>query len=214
MAVYSSLRVQTPPAIEPVDVDFLRRHARVDYDEDNDLLDFYLTSARQQAEKYLGRVLITQTLQWTMSERPPNGSMPLLPIPLLIMPIILSSPQIMNKPFELPRSPAQSVTSISVTGFDDTATVLTAGSDYTADLTLDPARIKLHWLTTPTRLLHVQTLFVAGYGDDETDVPLSIRHAIMLLATHYYENRGDVAAQIPQQFYDMLTPDRVAYFGG
>jgi hypothetical protein len=210
--VYSSLVVATPPAVEPVCVTLARKHARIDFVDDDDLIAFYLTSARQAAENYLGRVLITQTLQWTMSETPPNGSMPLLPIPLMILPLILSSPQIMNKPFELPRSPAQSIESVTVTDSDGNSTVLVADQDYTADLTTDPGRIKLHWLTTPSRLLHVQVMFVAGYGDPD-EVPLAIRHAVMLGMTAYYENRGDTSAEMPRAFYDLLTPYRVVYFG-
>jgi hypothetical protein len=204
--------VAVPPAAEPVTVCLARKHARVDFTDDDDLIAFYLTSARQAAENYLGRALVTQTLIWTMSETPPNGSMPLLPIPLMILPLILSSPQIMNKPFELPRSPAQSIESVTVTDRDGNSTELVADQDYTADLTTDPGRIKLHWLSTPSRLLHVQVQYVAGYGG-ASDVPLPIQHAIMLGMTSYYENRGDTSADMPRGFYDLLTPYRVVYFG-
>lgn len=210
--MYSSLRMVTPPVIEPVTVEFVSRHARIDFTDDADLVAIYLTSARMAAEQYLGRALITQTLDWTIQEQPVNGAMPLLPMPLLVLPIILSSPQIMNKPIELPRSPTQSIVSVTVTDRDGTITVLQP-TDYTADLSTDPGRIKMHWLTTPTRLLHVSIRFIAGYGDTIESVPLQIRHAIMVATAYYYENRGDTGGDLPDLFYKLLTPLRLVYFG-
>lgn len=195
-----------------VEVDFARRHARIDFVDDDDLLGFYLASARQAAENYLGRILVPQTLRYTFSEATPNASMPLLPVPLLVIPILLSTPQLMNKPIELPRANATAIEAVTTLDRNGVSTVLTEGTDYTVDLSLDPARIRLHWLTTPTRLLHVQIDFAAGYQNVQS-VPNMVVHAILLLTAHFYENRGDTDAAPPQQFYDLLTPYRVSFFG-
>lgn len=67
--LFTSLRVLTPPAVEPVSLDLLREHLRLDEDFDDSLLETYLAAARDSAEKYLGRALIPQTLQYTLSHK-------------------------------------------------------------------------------------------------------------------------------------------------
>lgn len=37
-------------------------------------------------------------------------------------------------------------------------------------------------------------LFTAGYGAAWTDVPVALRHAVILLASHYYENRAALSS--------------------
>jgi hypothetical protein len=67
--MYSALTILTPPAGEPVDLTLLSKHLRLDQDFDDTLLSGYLTAARSSAETYLGRALLTQTLQLTVSEQ-------------------------------------------------------------------------------------------------------------------------------------------------
>jgi len=43
----------------------------------------------------------------------------------------------------------------------------------------------------------VKIAMTVGYGDDTTDVPQAIRHAAMMLAAHWYENREAVAEGSP-----------------
>lgn len=67
--LFTSLRVLTPPTTEPVSLDLLRAHLRLDEDFDDPVLETYLIAARDNAEKYLGRVLMPQTLQWVVSKK-------------------------------------------------------------------------------------------------------------------------------------------------
>ncbi|HSR75949.1 MAG TPA: head-tail connector protein, partial [Xanthobacteraceae bacterium] len=69
--MFASLRVVTPPEQEPVPVELVRRHCRVDADYDDDLLAMYSASARSWAEAWLNRALITQELRYTISHSPP-----------------------------------------------------------------------------------------------------------------------------------------------
>lgn len=212
--MYSSLRVTTAPAIEPVSLDEAKRHLRLDTDGEDDLIPGFISAAREIAESQLNRALITQTLTWTMSQDPPSGALPLLPMPLLILPVILTAPQVMNRPLELPRCPVQSIVSVSQADTDGTEHVLTT-DDWIADLALDPARLRLNWTTMPRYLQHIQVVFVAGYGDNATDVPEPIRAAIKLLVAWLYEHRGDDAAEIwPKAVDYLLSSRRVFSFGG
>jgi uncharacterized phiE125 gp8 family phage protein len=57
--------------------------------------------------------------------------------------------------------------------------------------------------------------YTAGYDDaDPTAVPMPIRQAILVGTAHYYENRGDVPAEMPAAFYRLLDPYRLWTFAG
>jgi hypothetical protein len=213
--MYSSLRVVTPPATEPVSLVEMKAQLRITQDVDDALIGGMITAARWWAESYLGRALMLQTLLWTMSQDPPTGALPLLPMPLLVLPVIMTAPQVMNKPLELPRSPVQSIVSVTETDTDGTTHTLTAG-DWIADLTLDPARLRLNWITVPRFLQHIQVTFTAGYvAPDQIPVPILL--AIKLMVSWLYEHRGDVAeaaADPPKAMEYLLAPYRIAFFGG
>jgi hypothetical protein len=212
--VYSTLRVVTPPAIEPVSLTLARQHLRLDHESDDVLLAGYIAAARQWAEGWLGRVLITQTLRWTMAEDPPAGALPLLPMPLLVLPVILSFPQIWNRRLDLPRSPVQSVLAVTTVDQDGNSTILDPSADYSVDLSLDPGRLCLSRDTYPTYARHVSVDFVAGYGDTGLAAPASIIAGLLLLIGFLYENRGDAGGEMPEAAKQLMWPHRVMYFGG
>ena len=107
--MYSALTVLTPPASEPVTLDLLSKHLRLDQDFDDTLLSGYLTAARSSAETFLGRALITQTLQFTLTEHHSLGGVgegwgwngPVRPFRR-------------HRAIELPRAPVQSINSFAV----------------------------------------------------------------------------------------------------
>ncbi len=214
--MYNSLRVVTGPAKEAVSLEDARRHLRVDQSEDDDLIKSWVTTARMLIEAWSGRSLITQTLLWTMSQDPPSGALPLLPMPLLVLPVILSAPQVMNRPLELPRAPVQGIESVSQSDLDGTVTALSP-SDYTTDLAIEPARLLLNWSTIPSWLQHIQVRFKVGYGDTPADVPAPLIAAVKLLIAHLYENRGDAAdlAGAPPRAIDyLISPYKVQVWAG
>lgn len=214
--MYSSLRVVAPPATEPITLAEATQHIRIDQDYDNDLVQGLITTARMLVEQWTARALITQTLQWTMSQSVPSGALPLLPMPLLVLPIVLTAPQVINKPLELPRSPVQAITSVTWTDTDGTQYPLTAGADYMVDTALDPGRLRLTWLTMPRYLENIQVTFTAGYGDAESAVPAPLVSAIKLLVAWLYEHRGDnpeTAAEPPRAVEYLIAPYRLQFFG-
>lgn len=217
--MYTGLRLVTPPAAEPITVDQLRRHARIDTAEFDDLLAVYISTARTLAEQFLGRALYTQTLAWTMSQVPPSGALPLLPMPLLVLPVILSFPQIWNRPFDLPRAPVQSVSSVVVTYQDGTTATLDPAADYSVDLGVDPARLRLGSLNLPVYARELTVTFVAGYGAPPgtgaaSPIPAPILTGILFLATWLWEHRGDTGDDLPLTAQALMAPYRLAVFGG
>lgn len=207
----TTLTVVTLPAVEPVSLDQARTHCRIDTGSDDELLASYLTAARAMAEQLLGRVLITQTLLWTvMPENPVWPSMHFL-----------------RDPLELPRSPVQSISSVTVRDTYGNVTTIAAGSlpvvppaellGYKADLSVQPAQLVIGPGTILTdgrnlrqaNLDHVQVQFVAGYGTDGSTVPQPIRTAILLITAFLYENRGDAGGEMPRAARWLLDPYRL-----
>lgn len=210
--MYSTVSVVTPPAVEPVTVQVLQQHARIDYDYDNTLLAMYLTGARQAVEQFLGRALITQTLRWVMAHQAPINQFPLVPFTAYIFPLWMPYSMLFQRPIELPRAPVQAVSSISVGEWGKADTVLST-DQYSLDLTTEPARVRLHAGVATLPSDHIAIDFVAGYGADGTSVPLPIQLAILMMATFLYEHRGDDGGEMPEAVKNLLWPYRLYSFG-
>lgn len=204
--LHTALSVVSGPAAEPVSVVTARAHLRIDHTFDDALLAIYIATAREQAEKFLGRALITQTLRWTLAQaddRRPRG------------------PFRLRGTIELPRAPVQSISSVIVTDADGVTTNLVSG-DYMIDLTLEPARLDIDDAAVltggnvirGTDLQHIAVTFVAGYGTAATSLPPSIINAVLLHIAFLYERRGDDGGELPPAVNSLLAPHRLWHFGG
>lgn len=191
------LQVTTAPAEEPVSVAEAKAHLRIDVDNEDTLLEGYLLVAREQCELMARRALVTQTLQLRLECWPYDDRI------------------------ELPRPPLQSVTSVAYTDSDGNAGTMPSG-DYIVDAASEPGRIILGYgKSWPSATLQpgpsIVITYVAGYGDAE-DVPQRYKHAIELMAGHFFENREEVVvlqgvtvAQLPLGVKALLSIDRGWY---
>lgn len=169
-----ALELVTAPAVEPVTVEEAKTHLRVDSEDfENDYIETLITTARQEAENFLRRALITQTWRLSLDGWPARTLV--LPIP-----------------------PLQSVSTVKYLDTSGTLRTLTADTDYVVDAASTPARIypayAQTWPTVRAIEKSVQVEFVAGYGDAASDVPQAIRHAILLIIRDYYDFRGSTIA--------------------
>ena len=64
--------VITDLATEPVDVDFFKDHARIDFDTDDNLISSYLKASRQELEQYAQLSFGVKTIRLTALEIPNN----------------------------------------------------------------------------------------------------------------------------------------------
>ena len=209
--MYQTLQVTAPPAVEPVSVAEARRHCRIDSSDDDQSLQGFITVARVLAEEYLGRVLITQSLLWSVADAPMFGApFPGLPAPLQVLPLSFSWLTLARRPLELPRSPVQSVDQVLRVAVDGTVSASQAG-DYDGLLGSDPARLRLLQLGQGGAGLIIG--FSAGYGATPDKVPMPIRQAILMLTAWLYENRGDAGGDWPVVVDRLLAPYRIMYFG-
>lgn len=163
-----SWKVTTQPAIEPVTVEYLKLFARVDGDEEDELLANFIRSARIMMEKYLGRALIRQTITLNMDHWP-------------------------SMSINLPRPPLISITSVNTLDEDDTATEYDS-TYYYAITTAEPGQLVIKMGNSPPvnsarEYGGYQVIYLAGYGLGTTSVPQPIRDGITMWATDIYDNR-------------------------
>nr|PZN48754.1 MAG: hypothetical protein DIU61_18155 [Bacteroidota bacterium] len=186
--------IVTPPASEPVTLSEAKAQLSVTSSAHDTRITSLITTARRQVERYLKRALITQT--WKVYYNCFHAVM------------------------ELPYPPLQSVTHVKY--YDDSGTLQTLSSDlYWEDLASEPGKIVRKYDAVYPELLAgrpnaVEIQYVAGYGDAD-DVPEEIRHAILMLVTDYFDNRGEVvvgsmAQRIPGFIKDLVHDYRMYDF--
>jgi uncharacterized phiE125 gp8 family phage protein len=175
---YRSLTRQTPPAVEPVTVAEAKAHLRVDVSDDDTYIGTLITAAREWCEQYLDRTLVHT--QWVMrfDSFPPDGT----------------------QDIELPRPPmsmAGTTTAVILTFTSETGGTQAYSTDsFRVDRNATPGAVKtLYGQTWPPHLMDdnaVSVTWWAGYGSAGSSVPAAVRHAILMLVGHWYENRSTV----------------------
>lgn len=186
----------TAPALEPVTLEDMQEHLRVETDgtnPDDDVIIGLITVAREYVEGYSGRAFITQTWELALDEFPVCNYI------------------------ELPYPPLQSVTSVKYYDTDETEATFSS-DDYYVDTYSEPGRVVLGygevWPSTTLRTANgVIIRYVTGYGDAASDVYDRYRQAIKLVAAHLYENREDSLERslstIPLGAHDLAGLDRI-----
>lgn len=191
------LKLITAAALDPVDLATVKAHLRVEHSGDDALIAFYLgaiASTLQGKDGSLGRALITQTWDLYLDAFPCAEIL-------------------------LPLAPLQSVTSIK---YDDTNGVeqTISASNYTVDSVSEPGWIapnaNYSWPDTLEAVNAVRVRFVAGYGNNPSDVPPAIRAAILLATATLYEHRESVvvgeqggAVELPGSVRHLLSTFKV-----
>ena len=73
------------------------------------------------------------------------------------------------------------------------------------------------WPTTQQRADAIRIEYTIGYGDAASDIPATIRQALLLLIGHWYENReqtaGDELSHIPFGFDALINMHRRCWYG-
>ncbi len=179
------------PGAEPLTLDEIKAHARIDGGLEDALLQSLLLTSRLHIEAALGLALISQRWRLVLDLWPKDG--------------------VVN----LPLSPVLSIDEIRVLGRDGTASVV-AGSDYQLDASARPARVVRHegsWPGPGRKVAGIEIDFTAGFGSTSNDVPEPVRQALLLLVAHWYEHRdpieiGTPATAVPHAVTRLLNPYR------
>jgi uncharacterized phiE125 gp8 family phage protein len=165
------IRVITPPVLEPITLAEAKAQCRVDIDDDDALIVGLIRAAREYCEAVDWRAYLTQTIELWLEAWPDGDEL------------------------ELPRPPLQSVTSVVYYDTSDVPATL-AATDYYVDTISTPGSIQLRYLKTwPATTLRdynaICVTYKAGWST-VTDMPQSLRQAMLLLIGHWYENREAV----------------------
>lgn len=199
---------------------------RIPFDDEDTLIAGYIALAAEDLEGfsqanghmeggYLGRALLTQTLELRLDEFPP------FPAPTASRFNGGYYPTFgMAAPIVLPMPPLQSVTSIKY--LDGTRTLQTMDpATYIGETATLQGRIVLPqgqaWPTDVALEPHaVRITYVAGYGADASALPIGIKQAAKLLVGMYYNYREagmDTKAQgFGLAFNSLLSRHRIPGF--
>lgn len=191
-----TLRRVIAPAVSPVSVAEIKAHTRVDEDAEDSLISGYIDAATGHfdGEGTLGRAIISQS--WAQWFGPTPGRVRLLMGPFIQL--------------------------TSIEYFDSENTLQTASlGDFETWLdgdfvTLKP-RENAQWPSGYARPDAFKVTYVAGFGAAASDVPASIRHAIMMAVAHFYEHRMAVddvkMLEVPMGVEWLINNERVGWYG-
>ena len=174
---------RTQPTDEPVSVAEVKLDQRIQYPDHDGLIRDLIQAARQHIEEQmLWKALLTQTC---IDKFPTFGG-----------------------EFELAWEPVQS-TDLVITYQDvDNATQTLSTDVYELANRNGAGIVRLKYNQTwPSTLGHADSVtitYVAGYGDDAEDVPITIRQAIRVLAGSWLEN-PDGGMAVPLQVDGLLS---------
>lgn len=189
-----SMTMTAAPVAEPMTLAEAKAHCRVDGDAEDAFITSLIVTSRLQIEAALGLALITQSWRLSLDAWPEGGAL------------------------ELPMRPVQSVQAIEVERPGSATTTLPLSS-YHLDGNAVPARVLLDPAAIPMPDAIAEGIsirFTAGFGANAADVPQPIRHALLLLVAHWFENRepttaGVPLAAIPDAVSALLAPFRVVH---
>ena len=186
-------KVQTDSAVEPISDTELFNYLKLSDEHELEYLNDLIPQCRVWIEDFTGLAFITQTRLLTLDKWPGyveawwDGVREMATTELYTM----SRP----RDIEVPRYPLQSITTINVYDEDSNATAVTVGTTFDVDVNSKRGRITLKrgstWPTATRANNAIEITYVAGYGNAATDVPASLRRAVLEMAAYMYSHRGD-----------------------
>lgn len=186
----------TAPATLPVTLDEFKAHIWTFYDQSSDAhMTSLIRAATSHVETITSRRLVSQKWRGYLREWPWG-----------------------DDPIELPFGRATEVTRFNWLGDDAVDHVLVAGTDYLAAVAGQFPQV-VPMTSWPSGALYVvdpiRIEFIAGFGAAAA-VPDDLKHAILVLAAHWYENReavivGTTVREVPFAFDALVSPWRIRH---
>lgn len=192
----AGLELVTGPTSDPVSLAEAKAHCRIDDSHEDGLLAGYILAARELVENDTSRRLVTQTWRAYFDRAWPK----------------YFDGRCYRTGIVLPLPPLQTVSSITYVDTDGATRTLASDqyrvSRYGHRGLIEPAH-GVTWPDVRPQLDAITVEFVCGY----TRIPEPIRHAMLLLIGHFYENRESVSVgnmnELPFGVDALLGPYRV-----
>lgn len=160
--------ITTPPANLPITLDDMKTYLKISGAAEDSILTLFIEAARDFGQKYTGRTFINTGFTTFRDD--------------------------FGDDFTLRRSKLQSITSFDYllggvsTAVDPTTYGVTDESAYSSIYLTEGASFPCDQDNIPEA---VTIVFVAGYGENPSDIPAGLRLAIMAHVAYMYSNRGD-----------------------
>lgn len=205
-----TIKIITAPVNLPVTLTDMKAYLRVDTSDDNDLITSLIKAAASLVRNHIKRALITETLELQLDRfNPEYGDERLLALGSGMHTGHVASYLSGNGYVDLQFPPVQSITSITTYDTSNSSSVFSS-SNYTLDT--ERGRVFLNdgqsWPTDLRDRAAIQIRYVAGYGDDDTDIPDAIRQAIRALVAKMYDCR-EVCSTVDGLSEALLAPYRL-----
>lgn len=191
---FDALTLVSGPAVAPVSLDEAKDHLRVEHFDDDTLIQRLVDTAIAyvDARGVLARAMISQT--WAQTGYGWSGRV------------------------DLTLTPVQSLSAVKYFDTDNAEQTATL-----SDFRLIGGALNSYvepvgsWPQTFDRPDALKLEYVAGYGDAASDVPETIRNAILMLAGHWYENREAFSEMtpksVPMGFEALIGVERGSWYG-
>lgn len=192
----NTIRRVTAPATTPVSLEQAKLHLRVDGTEEDTLIAALIDAAVAHFDGLgtLGRAMITQSWAQWFNQSPGYVRLQMGPF------IALTSIEYYDRDNVL-----------QTADIADFETWL--DGDY---VTLKPL-LNQEWPGAYSRPDAIKVTYQAGFGPSPSDVPQSIRHAILMTVAHWYEHRMAVddtrMVEIPMAVDALIGNERVTWYG-
>ena len=197
LADHDALELLEAPATTPVTLTEVKDQLRVEHTDDDTLINRLISVAvaYTDVQGALGHAMITQKWGQWVDSTPPQT------VKLLLGPLI-------------------AVTAVKY--YDANGTLQTDtlsnyeifGTEFSS--TIGPKE-GFAWPVTQDRPDAIRIEYTIGYGSATTDIPETLRHALMMLIGHWYDNREttmmDELSNVPYGFDALMDMHRRAWYG-
>jgi uncharacterized phiE125 gp8 family phage protein len=176
----------TAPAIEPLTIDEVKDHLRVESSDYDNEIKSLIKEARQYVERITGRSLITQTWDYKLDK--------------------------FSESIKIPYPPLQSVTSVKYQDSGNVEQTLSSAY-YDVDTTSEPGRVtesyNYEYPETYDEPNAVTIRFVSGYGSARTDIPERFKRAMKLYVQWQFDGNDTPTDALNH----LILQDRVGSVG-
>jgi len=197
LACHHALEIVDPPARLPISLAEVKEQLRVEHGDDDVIISrlINVAVAYTDVRGALGQAMITQKWAQWLSSNPAQS------VPLTL-------------------GPVQAVTAVKyydqdgVLQTDDINNYEVFGTEFASKV---GPKEGFSWPVAQDRQDAIKIEYEIGYGDASSDVPDTIRHAMMMLIGHWYDNREqtgmDELSNVPFGYENLLNMHRNCWYG-